>query len=261
MHGFPVTEVNIALIIAAVLAGMAGYLGMISVHHDRRSRWTVVWMFFSFLCQCYVLEGRGELRGRCPLGDIGEILVFMAWSMTMFYLVIGSTYRLSLLGVFSAPLVALMLVIAAIPGVMEANPERAVTIDPWNEAHAALSVLGYGALGLAAIAGIMFMVLNKQLKLHHTKSGLFRKLPPIHTIVVSIVRLTGVGTLVLSAGIFCGLMMKGGGGGAHLWVAVGVWLCYAALLTIWNVRGMTPSKLAVSAISLFVISLLVFAAL
>ncbi|SHJ21404.1 Cytochrome C assembly protein [Rubritalea squalenifaciens DSM 18772] len=240
---------------------MAGYLGMVSVHHNKRSRWTVVWMFFSFLSQCMVLAGRGELRGQCPLGDFGEILVFLAWSMTMFYLVIGSTYRLSLLGVFSAPLVSLMLFIAAIPGVMEANPEKAMKIDPWDEAHAALSVLGYGALGLAAIASVMFMVLNKQLKAHHTKSGLFKKLPPVHSIVVSVVRLTGVGTMVLSAGIFCGLMMKSGGGGAHLWVAIGVWLSYAALLAVWIIRGMTPSKLALSSVSLFVISLLVFAAL
>ena len=242
---------------------MAGYLGMRAVQNGHKSRWTVAWMLFSFVAQCGVLGVRGDLRGQCPLGDIGEILVFIAWSMTIFYLLIGSSYRLSLLGVFSAPVVSMMLLIAAIPGVMEAIPARAISVEPWHEMHAALSVLSYGALGLAAIAGVMFMVLNKMLKLHKMKSGLFIKLPPLSSITASMVRLTGVGTLVLSGGVFCGLLMprESSGSMAHLWAAVAVWISYTVLLTIWQVRGMTPSRMALSVVSLFLASLAVFASL
>ncbi|MFC4993810.1 cytochrome c biogenesis protein CcsA [Rubritalea tangerina] len=257
------TNSTIYLILAAVLAGLAGYLGMRAVQHGHRSRWTVAWMLFSFVAQCAVLGIRGELRGQCPLGDFGEILVFLAWSMTLFYLIIGSTYRISLLGVFSAPVVSMMLLVAAIPGVMESHPEHAMEVEPWHETHAALSVLSYGALGLAAIAGVMFMVLNKKLKHRDMKSGLFLKLPPLSTITASMVRLTGVGTLVLSGGVVCGLLMpdKSAGGWAHLWAAVVVWVSYTLLLTIWQVRGMTPVRMAMSVVSLFIASLVVFAVL
>jgi len=253
----------IYLLIAALLAGMAGYLGMRAVQHGHRSRWTVAWMLFSFVSQCAVLGIRGELRGQCPLGDIGEILVFLAWSMTLFYLLIGSTYRLSILAVFTAPVVSLMLLCAVIPGALEESPERAMGVEPWNEMHAALSVLSYGALGLAAIAGVMFMVLNNKLKHHEMKSGLFKKLPPLSSIIASMIRLTAVGALVLSGGVFCGLFMprEQGGSMAHLWVAVAVWIGYTLLLTIWQVRGMTPSRMALSLVSLFLASLAVFAAL
>jgi hypothetical protein len=124
-------------------------------------------------------------------------------------------------------------------------------------------VLSYGALGLAAIAGVMFMVLNSKLKHHEMKSGLFKKLPPLNTITASMVRLTGVGTLVLSGGVFCGLLMpdKTSGGWAHLWAAVAVSLSYSILLTIWQVRGMTPRRMAMSVVALFAISLTVFAVL
>jgi ABC-type uncharacterized transport system permease subunit len=248
---------------AALLSGMAGYLGMRAVQHGHRSRWTVAWMLFSFAAQCAVLGIRGDLRGQCPLGDTGEILVFLAWSMTIFYLLVGSTYRLSLLGVFSAPVVSLMLLIATIPGVMEPNPGRIITVEPWHEMHAALSVLSYGALGLSAIAGVMFMVLNKKLKHHEMKSRLFLKLPPLSSITASMVRLTGVGTLVLTGGVLCGLLMprESSGSMAHFWAAVVVWIGYTSLLTIWQVRGMTPSRMALSVVSLFIVSLLVFAAL
>ena len=253
----------IYLIVAALLAGMAGYLGMRAVQHGQRSRWTVVWMLLSFVAQCGVLSVRGELRGQCPLGDVGEILVFLAWSMTIFYLLIGSTYRLSLLGVFSAPVVSTMLLIAVIPGVMEVSPEKAVDVEPWHETHAALSVLSYGALGLAAIAGVMFMVLNRKLKHHEMKSGLFLKLPPLNSITASMVRLVGVGTLVLTGGVFCGLLMpdKTAGGWAHLWAAVAVWVSYTLLLTIWQVRGMSPVRMAINVVVLFFVSLVVFAVL
>ena len=51
---------------------------------------------------------RGQVRGSCPLHDPGEILAYLAWAVTIFYLVVGSAYRLSLLGVFSAPLVVVL---------------------------------------------------------------------------------------------------------------------------------------------------------
>ena len=156
-----------------------------------------------------------------------------------------------------------MLFVAAIPGVMEVDPEHAMNVEPWYESHAALSVLAYGALGLAAIAGVMFMVLNKKLKHGEMKSGLFLKLPPLGSITASMVRLTGVGTLVLTGGVFCGLFMpqKSDAGWAHLWAAVAVWVSYTVLLTIWQVRGMTPAKMAMCVITLFIASLVVFAAL
>jgi len=69
--------------------------------------------------------------------------------------------------------------------------------------------------------------------------------------------------MVLSGGVFCGLLMprESSAGMAHLWAAVAVWVSYTTLLTIWQVRGMTPSRMALSVVSLFLVSLAVFAAL
>jgi len=105
------------------------------------------------------------------------------------------------------------------------------------------------------------MVLNRFLKGHSTRGKLFQNLPPVSSIITSVVRLLGVGTIVLSGGIICGFMMEGGGGGVHLWVAMGVWGAYAALLGVWFVRGMTPARLSLASVILFVVSLLVFAVL
>lgn len=254
---------NVYLIVALLCSGVAAGLSFKAVSQGQRGRFTVLLMFLSFAAQSMVLSQRGELRGQCPLGDMGEIVVFLAWSMSIFYLIIGSTYRVSLLGMFSAPLVSILMLVALLPGAFEVSPERALIVNPWYETHAALSVLSYGAFALAAIAGVMFRVLNKKLKQGRTSSGLFAKMPPVTSLVAAMVRLTGVGTLVLTGGVLCALFMphESESSWLHLWVAVGVWLSYTVLLTIWQVRGMTPSRMAISVVLMFVLSLSVFAVL
>ncbi len=248
------------LIASTLLAAIAGVWGMVSVHRGHRSNWTLAWMSASFLCQIGFLAIRGEARAACPLMDRGEILAFLAWSLTLFYLLVGPTYRISLLGVFTAPVVVIFQAIALTPGTLSANPMTALSAHPWHETHSAMSVLAYGALALAAVAGVMFLVLDKQLKEQHLKSGLFRNLPPVRELLVSLERLLRLGTGLLTVGVIAGFLMPHTEAAwGHLIAAVAVWVCYAVLLTVKQVRGLTGRRLSLSTVGLFVLSLLVFA--
>lgn len=248
------------LVAATLLSLIAGAWGMLSVHRGHRSRWTVVWMAGTLLCQFLFLGLRGEARGACPLADRGEVLVFLAWSLTLFYLLVGPAYRISLLGVFSAPVVFCFQAAALLPGMLESSPQKIAGVDPWHETHSATSVLAYGALALAAVAGVMFLVLDHQLKEHHLKSGLFRNLPPVRELLVSLTRLLRLGGLLLTIGILAGFLMPHDSSALpHLVAAVAVWLAYLVVLGVHGIRGMTGRRLACSALALFVFSLLVFA--
>lgn len=251
------------LLAALVLAVIAAVQGAICVHFDRRSKWTIGWLLASFVCQLIVLSIRGQMRGSCPLEDTGEVMLFSAWSLTMCYLAVGSVYRLSLLGVFTAPLVSFLLGVAIFPGMMEAAPEHASHPDAWRAFHAGFSVLAYGALGLSAVAAAMFIVLNQQLKDAHLTTGLFKKLPPARELIFVVRRLLVLGLIVLTLGVFCGVMMErngveGGGINHHLLMAVVLWASYGGLLLVTRFRGLPPKKLALSSIVLFVVSLLMF---
>jgi len=247
------------LIAATALAAAGGITGMWTVHRGTRSRWTVIWIIAAFLAQIGFLYLRGQARGACPLMGMGEILAFLAWSLTLFYLAVGPAYRLSLLGVFTAPLVVIIQILALLPGVWISDPERLPATDAWRETHAAMSVLSYGALALAAVAGVMFLVLDRQLKDHHLQSGLFRNLPPVRELLKSMIRLLWIGVLLLSVGVIAGFVMQRQGGTAHLIAASAVWVSYAALLSIRQVRGLTGRRTAMAAVLLFVLSLSVFA--
>ncbi|WP_193213381.1 cytochrome c biogenesis protein CcsA [Luteolibacter marinus] len=247
------------LIAATALAAVGGVIGMWSVHKGTRNRWTVIWMIAVFAAQLGFLSVRGEARAACPLVGLGEILVFLAWSLTLFYLVVGPTYRLSLLGVFTAPVVVVFQAVALLPGVLDPDPQRVTGSDPWRETHAAMSVLSYGSLALAAVAGVMFLVLDRQLKDHHLQSGLFRNLPPVRELLKSMVRLLWIGVALLSIGIIAGFLMPRQSGGGHLVAALAVWTGYAGLLSVRLVRGLTGRRTATVAVLLFVVSLSVFA--
>jgi ABC-type uncharacterized transport system permease subunit len=212
------------------------------------------------LCQIVFLAHRGQLRGVCPLKDNGEILVFLSWSLTLFYLLVGPAYRISLLGVFTAPVVAVFQAIALLPGVLHANPQKIAGGNPWHEMHSATSVLAYGALALASVAGVMFLVLDRQLKEHHLQSGLFRGLPPVRELLVSLERLLWLGGGLLTLGILAGMLMPHDKGAlGHLIAALAVWTGYAVLLAVKSVRGLTGRRFSLLVVGIFILSLGVFA--
>lgn len=248
------------LIAATLLAAVAGVRGLLILRHGNRSVWTVWWMIGVLVCQMGYLAVRGEMRGACPLRSIGEISVFLAWSLTLFYLLVGPVYRISLLGVFTAPVVVLFQGFALLPGRLAANPEKVLNTSFWGETHSAMSVLAYGALALAAVAGVMFLVLDHQLKEHHLKGGLFRNLPPVRELLVSLERLLWLGMVLLTVGVVAGVLMPlGKGAMGHLIAAVAVWSGYVGLMVTKRVRGITGRRFALGAVALFVLSLGVFA--
>ena len=248
------------LLISTLLAAIAGVWGIAAVYKGHRSHWTLVWIMAAFVCQIGFLTVRGQLRAACPLMDDGEILAFLAWSLTLFYLLVGPAYRISLLGVFTAPVVVLFQTVALLPGTLDRSPMPIAGGNPWHETHSAMSVLAYGALALAAISGVMFLILDKQLKDQDLKSGLFKNLPPAGELLVSLNKLMLLGLVLLTVGIVAGFMMPHNEAAwGHLIVAVCAWIGYSLLLGIQQVRGLTGRKLSVSAVILFVFSLVVFA--
>lgn len=247
------------LVIATVLAAIGGGWGMLAVHRGTRSRWTVVWMIAVLGCQFAFLSARGQIRGSCPLHDPGEILAYLAWAVTLSYLLVGPAYRLSLLGVFSAPLVLVLQLAAVVFVFLEAPPQRIPETSGFHALHSSAAVLAYGALGLAGISGVMFLVLNHQLKEQVLRSGLFRNMPPAHLLLVSLERLLWLGTGLLTVGVVAGFLMRPAEHArSHFLAAMAVWVAYLALLAVKSVRGMTGRKLALAAVGIFALSLLVF---
>lgn len=210
--------------------------------------------------QSMFLKERGDLHMRCPLTNGAEVLVFISWSVVVLYLALGRAFRLSLLGVFSMPLVFLFQSVAII-GLMSNDPgaRPPESLDPWLEMHAAMSLLAYGAFGLAGIAGVMDLVLDRQLK-SHAPGRLFYSLPPMKYLYDAMLRLMLIGTGLLTLGVVSSFFMATSPTVLHLTVLGAVWLVYAGILTLNVAKGFRPkslSKLSIAAFNFALIALLV----
>lgn len=246
------------LVLASLLAGIAALNAWRSLRHGHRSRWTMPMLSATFIIQLMALGLRGEMRGACPLADPGEILAFLAWSLVLFYLIVGPSYRVSLLGLFTAPLVVVLQLVALIPGMMSWDPAHVVSTDAWKETHGALSVLSFGALALAAVSGSMYLHLDYLLRKKKFTSGLFDNLPSIHDLRDCTRRLLLVGLIILTIGIGAGFFTPNLDFNRHLVIAVVVWLAYAVTVGLAYTRGLPPHRLSVIAVVLFLISLIGF---
>ena len=139
------------------------------------------------------------------------------------------------------------------------SPMARVLLEVLHSSTVAMVESMKAQVALAAVAGVMFLVLDRQLKDHHLNSGLFRSLPPVRELLVSMQRLLWLGMAMLTIGVVAGFMMGRTGDANHLIAAVLVWLAYVALIIVKQVRGMTGRRFSMAVVLLFVVSLSVFA--
>src|SRR5437764_1525386 len=131
----------------------------------RPRRFNFVSIALGFVFQSAFLSIRGHALGRCPITNLFEVFVFLAWSVALIYLLIGPAYRLSLMGAFTAPLVLLIQSFALLAPIDVAQPVR-VAVNPWIEFHASISMMAYGAFALACVAGVMYLVQERRSEEH-----------------------------------------------------------------------------------------------
>lgn len=222
------------------LAGLL--LGTISLLRNERQSGTRINLIIllGYLCQLLGLYARGQEVGGCPLGNLFEIFQFTAWSATTLYLVLGVTFRSSLLGYFTSCLAAVLtLVSLAIPAWDAMRRSQIFGGNPWIELHAALALFSYGVFGLLALTAFMLVLRHYSLKAKHL-GGWFSFLPPIVDLDSISVRLLITGVVMMTASLI---------GGAVYWVrdvntvnvtklviTVAIWAAYSLALVL-RLRG------------------------
>ncbi len=212
-----------------------------------------------YLLQLVGLGIRGRAVAGCPLGNQFEILQFTAWSAITLYLVVGVTFRNSLLGYFTSALAAaLTLLSLAIPAWDATQRMHIFGHNPWIELHAALAVFSYGVFGLLALTSIMFLLRNHSLK-SKDLGGWFSFLPSILDLDHIGVRLLGTGVAILTAalGVIALHYLRDLSSANVLKITSTtlVWLAYAVVFTL-RLRGqLLAKKFAWACVILFVAAL------
>lgn len=240
------------------LLGFAYTMFSLGARLYRSSRFNLAVLTVGFGLQTAFLALRGREVGRCPLTNLFEVIVFLSWGMVLFYLAVGTTYRLSPLGMFTAPFAFILQTVALIAPIDRPAPAvaRAAAVNPWLEFHAAFSVLACGAFALAGVAGAMYLWQERQLKTHHL-NAIFFQLPPIADLGLLNSRLLTVGFLLLTAGLGAGIGMGAPNSWPHLLWAGVLWVMYGILVQArWGAWKLAPRQVAGLSLVAFSIALL-----
>jgi len=230
------------------LIGFSATLAALKSGHYHPRRLNLGMMSVGFLFQTAFLVGRGRAIGHCPLTNLFELLVFLSWSVAFFYFLIGPTYRLSLLGMFTEPLVFFIQTIALLAPID--NPHSAFPPhNPWLELHAALSVMASGAFAMAGVAGVMYLAQERQLKSHHL-GMIFFQMPPITALATANRRLLWIGLLLLTLGFASASAIRMEvAPRVFIWGAA-IWISYLLLLLA---RKVGPRRIAIFSVVAFVL--------
>lgn len=213
-----------------------------------------------YILQLAGLAARGRAVGGCPLGNTFEFLQFTAWSAITLYLVVGVTFRLSLLGYFTCWLAAgLSLVSLAIPAWDATRRAHIFGGNPWIELHAALALFSYGVFALLALTSLMLLFRHTSLKTKHL-GGWFSFLPSVLDLDQIGVRLLGAGVVILATSLAVGgaywVRDVSTVNLAKLFATVLVWAAYTLALA-FRLRGkLLAKRFAWTCVALFAAALI-----
>ena len=238
----PADRQLLLLATAAFLAAVVPTVRALLSGHWRTSRQWIP-MLIGFVLQTGAVYLRGEAVQQCPMKSLSDVLVFISWSVVLLYFLVGPAYRVSLLGIFTAPLVTAMHVLAlAVPNAFPDYSLKA-KIDPYVEMHAALALIAYAAFALACTTGVMYLLQERFLKKHRI-GGLFYQLPPIQDLAKAIQRLVLLGLILLSASLAISFKLTTPISNPKLIFAWAVWGLYAVIGFIMWRHVLSPRQTA-----------------
>ena len=166
------------------------------------------WIHYGLLTIAFALHTvamakRGFSLNQCPVNNLYEATAFVLWTITAGSLALGLLPKLRFLGVFTSPLLFSVGLFALWPGLdVKSIDNQPNFSSDWFSLHVPFILLGYGAFGLGATAGSMFLTQERNLKSHRA-TALFALLPPIQRLekIITATLLIGLALLTVGVGI------------------------------------------------------------
>lgn len=246
------------LYLAGFLTGLWALLRRSSGSAPRA--WLNALLVAGWISQMTGLYVRGLAAGGCPLGNTFELVQFVAWSAMVLYFFVGTAFRVSLLGLFTAGYAASLALISLLIPVWDATRgQKIFGSNPWIELHAALAVFSYGVFGLLALTSIMHLLQNWSLK-HKRLNGLFWFLPSVVQIDQINQRMLTLGVLLLTISLGVGaswwIRDTASVDYVKLWVTIGVWFAYLVVLVLRWIARLVSVRFSWVCLVMFILALL-----
>ncbi len=219
-------------------------------------------MGLSFLAHTIAMLQRGLAEHRCPVRNLYEATSFVAWAIVAAQFALRLMPRLRFISAFAAPVVFWLSVFALMPGLDRPHQPRSQLQVVMTSLHAALALSAYGAFGISALASVMFLVQERDLKLCRVRV-VTSALPPIDRLNAIAGTALAAGVVTLGIGLGLGALLSPPEGVAYLndakvlWSLL-VWTLYLAVL-MWRWGfAQTGRRFAIASVGAFAFIILTF---
>jgi cytochrome c-type biogenesis protein CcsB len=163
----PIMEEMSFLLFSAVLgvtflAAAAYLVFFVSQNKEIRKAARVMFLLSGVLQTAYIVL-RYVQAGHTPITSQHEAVVFFAWATTWAYLSFRWRYTVKNFGTFVSLNVLCLVLVASISS-REITPLLPALQSVWLPIHGGVSLLAYGFLSLAFCGGLMYLLLERELK-------------------------------------------------------------------------------------------------
>jgi cytochrome c-type biogenesis protein CcsB len=202
---------------------------------------------------------RGVQAGNIPVTNLAQSLIFLAWLVAVAGLGIILRLKMQVIGAFVAPVVTVVLTIAAVM----TQPGRLSMPDSlrsaWLPVHVTLAFLGVALFVLAAGVSVVYLIYEKRLKAKRVLGPTDSRAPSLEKLDRINYHLLGWGFLMLSLAIGTGAIWADATWG-HFWSwepqetwSLAIWILYAALLESRLTVGWRGRRVAALTLVVFTI--------
>jgi ABC-type uncharacterized transport system permease subunit len=206
----------------------------------------------------------GIVSNRCPITNFYETLSMCAFLLVVLYLFAHWRFKLESLSVFVFPLVFVAALVATMGNPVSAWSSPVVR-NTWLTVHIVLVLLGLAALLLAAIASLVYLFQERELKRKKPRKSYYR-LPALGTLDEVISQAMAVGFVLITLAVIAGstwgfIELKAGWlADPKIVISFITWGVYMALVFLRTVAGWRGRKAAIMTVTVSFFAALTWAA-
>jgi cytochrome c-type biogenesis protein CcsB len=244
------------------LLSTAGYVGFLFFQKNALNKAGKYFLLAGFLCNTLAIIYGFVLSGQMPARDLRETLCIASWAVVCAFLLLQYKFQLKILGVYAAPLAAVIMIISyQLPVKPVSSPDLFKSF--WLFLHIVFIFMGEAAFALACGVGFLYLLQERAIK-SKRHGFFFKRLPSLDLLDTTGYICIISGFTLLTVGLIAGFVYAKSIWGKfwsadpkEIWSVI-TWLIYAILLHERLTVGWRGRRSAVMAIVGFMVVLFTF---
>ena len=246
-------QVLIVATTVCYLLSTVGYFLYLFLQHKRLRRTGTYLLCTGLVLHTAQLLVDTVFTGHLPVQNLAETLSLAGWAIAGVFLLIQWRYGIKVLGIYAAPLAALVMVFASQLPRGAAAADGSLFTSAWFVIHILSVFLGEAALALAGGVGLLYLLQERAIK-RKKRGFFFSRLPSLDLLDTTGYACLVIGFTLLTVGLITGFVYTKAIWGRfwswdpkEVWSGI-TWLLYAVLLHERLMRGWRGRRAAIMAI-------------